>query len=129
MSDSERERRSYSVWLNPRHQIMLEEMTDVQISAITRKAIEEQFAGRNDREYTRLVLEERLDELGVEWENLLGVNVSHTITSTEDGFRIVLVATKNYSKETISRPVDNPVLPRSSWVDGSDDFDFSDDEE
>lgn len=72
-------------------------MPNVQVGEITRKAIEELFEGRNDREYARTCIEEDLAEVMAQWERLLGLNVSKTVTSTDDGFRVVLVALKSYN--------------------------------
>jgi len=76
---------------------MLREMPDVQVGDIARKAIEELFEGRNDREYARVCIEEDLADLESQWERLLGLKASSTVTSTEDGFRVVLVALKDYN--------------------------------
>ncbi len=72
-------------------------MPDVQVGDIARKAIEDLFEGRNDREYARICVEEDLSELAAQWERLLGLKASSTITATEDGFRVVLVALKRYN--------------------------------
>ncbi len=90
------DRKTVSVWLKPRHQKMLEAMPDVQVADITRKAIEELFEGRNDREYAKLCIEEDLKELVASWEKLLGLKSGVTITETQDGFRVVLVLLKRY---------------------------------
>ncbi len=101
------DRKSVSVWLKPRHQRMVEEMPDVSLSDITREAIEELFEGRSDREYALLCLEEDLAEVTSRWERLLGLNTSITVTSTEDGFRIVMVPLKNYGpKQKTTPPVE-----------------------
>ncbi len=91
------DRKAKTVWLTPLHQRMLREMPDVQVGDIARKAIEELFEGRNDREYARVCIEEDLADLEAQWERLLGLKASSTVTSTEDGFRVVLVALKDYN--------------------------------
>lgn len=90
-------RKSVTVWLSPRHKKMLEAMPGVQIADITRKAVEELFEARNDREYARICIEEDLEELAARWEGMLGVKTGVTITETQDGFRIVLIPLKRYS--------------------------------
>ena len=90
------DRKTVSVWLKPRHQKMLAAMPDVQIADITRKALEELFEGRNDREFAKICIEEDLKELVASWERLLGLKTGITITETQDGFRVVLVPLKRY---------------------------------
>jgi len=78
---------------------MMAEMPDISIGDITRKAIEELFEGRSDREYALLSIEGDQAELASRWERLLGLVTSITVTSTEDGFRVVLVPLKNYGQK------------------------------
>jgi hypothetical protein len=75
---------------------MLDAMPGVQISEITRKALEEEFESRNEREYARLCIQEDLENLIANWERVLGVQTGLTITDTEDGFRVVLIPLKKY---------------------------------
>jgi hypothetical protein len=75
---------------------MLEGMPGVQIADITRKALEEMFEARNEREYARICIEGDLKDLVGTWERLLGVKTGITITDTEDGFRVVLIPLKKY---------------------------------
>jgi hypothetical protein len=75
---------------------MLEAMPGIQIADITRKAIEEIFESRNEREYARICIEDDLKELIANWERTLGVTTGLTITDTEDGFRVVLIPLKKY---------------------------------
>lgn len=90
-------RKSSTVWLRPRHLAMLDQMPGVNVGDITRKAIEELFEGRNDRDYAEICVEEDLGDMTAEWERLLGMTSSSTVTATEDGFRIVIVALKKFS--------------------------------
>lgn len=94
MSDDKR--KSCSVWLNPRHVLMLEQM-GLTIGEATRKAIEEAFEARNDREFARILIEEDLSDLAADWNRKVGLTTSAHITSTEDGFRVVLVALKDFN--------------------------------
>ncbi len=123
MSDG---RKSHSVWLTSRHLEMLKNMPGINVGDVTRQAIEDLFEGRNDRDYVRLMMEENLEKLKVEWA-LLGLASSFTITSTEDGFRIVMVSNKSFSD---TRPEivesEETVVPVSEDLD-EDDFDFGDD--
>jgi hypothetical protein len=98
---------------------MLQEMPDVTVSELTRQAIEDLFEGRNDRDYARFFIEEGLTKLVTEWQNFLGITTSFTVTSTEDGFRIVAVANRLYSDATpeVRAPKD-----RVSIDDEVDDF-------
>ena len=91
------DRKTVSVWLKPRHQKMLAAMPGVEIADITRKALEEMFESRNEREYARISIEEDLDDLVADWERQLGVKTGITITDTEDGFRVVLIPIKKYT--------------------------------
>jgi hypothetical protein len=75
---------------------MLDSMPGIQIADIARKALEETFESRNDREYARICIEDDLKGLIAEWERVLGVTTGLTITDTEDGFRVVLVPLKKY---------------------------------
>ena len=93
---SKKDAKSHTVWLSVRHQKMLDEMPGVQISEVTRKAIEETFEGRHDRDYGRLCIEADVRDLLDNWERMLGTKSSHSITSTEDGFRLVLTVLKEY---------------------------------
>ena len=77
-------RKTISVWLKPRHQKMLEAMPGVQIADIARKALEEMFESRNEREYARISIEEDLENLVADWERVLGIKTGITITDTED---------------------------------------------
>jgi PP-loop superfamily ATP-utilizing enzyme len=90
------DRKTVSVWLKPRHQKMLEAMPGVEIADITRKALEEMFESRNEREYARICIHEDLENLVSNWERVLGVKTGITITDTEDGFRVVLIPLKKY---------------------------------
>lgn len=92
-----KDRKSQTVWLKPRHVSMLAQMPGVNVGDITRKAIEDLFEGRNDREFAQLCVEEDVEDMTAEWERLLGMTSSPTITATEDGFRIVIVALKKFS--------------------------------
>jgi hypothetical protein len=76
---------------------MLEAMPDLTLGEVARRAVEEWFEGRNDREFARICIEEDLKELLAQWERQLGVTVSFTLTPTEEGFRAVLVALKKYN--------------------------------
>ena len=89
-------RKTISVWLKPRHQEMLAAMPGVQIADITRKALEEMFESRNEREFARICIKEDLKNLVTNWESCLGVKTGITITDTEDGFRVVLIPLKRY---------------------------------
>lgn len=90
------DRKSVNVWLPSRYQEMLKALPDLSISDILRKAIEDAFEGRNDREYAFLCVEEDLEDAMAEWRRNLGMESSYTITSTEDGFRIVIVGLKKF---------------------------------
>lgn len=122
-------RKSHTVWLTDRHLKMLETMPGTKVGDVTRQAIEDLFEGRNDRDYARLMMEESLEELKVQWA-LLGLATSFTITSTEDGFRIVMVSNKSFS-DTRPEVVENEepvVLSVSEDLDEEDfDFGFEDD--
>jgi hypothetical protein len=76
---------------------MLEQMPGVNVGDLTRKAIEELFEGRNDRAFAEICVEEDLGDMTAEWERLLGMTSSSTVTATEDGFRIVIVALKKFN--------------------------------
>ncbi len=89
-------RKPNTVWLKPRHQKMLEAMPGINIADITRKALEEIFESRNEREYARICIEDDLKGLIADWERVLGVKTGLTITDTEDGFRVVLIPLKKY---------------------------------
>jgi hypothetical protein len=97
MVKAKEDRKSHTVWLRPRHVEMLRQMSGVNVGSITRKAIEELFEGRNDRDYAQTCVEEDLGDMTAEWERLLGMTSSSTVTATEDGFRIVIVALKKFS--------------------------------
>jgi hypothetical protein len=105
---------------------MLENMPGTNVGDVTRQAIEDLFEGRNDRDYARLMMEESLEKLKVEWA-LLGLASSFTITATEDGFRIVMVSNKSFS-DTRPEVVESEetVDPVSEDLD-EDDFGFEDD--
>ena len=90
-------RKAYTVWLKPRHQKMLEAMTDVQMADLARKALEEMFESRYEREYARTCIQEDLEILVADWERVLGVKTGITITDTQDGFRVVLIPLKKYA--------------------------------
>ena len=94
---AEEDRKSYSVWLTPRHQKMLDEMPDVRVSNLTRKAIEDLFEGRNEREFAQICIEDDLEQLAAQWERDLGVAVTPRVLSTSEGFRIVLQVLKDYA--------------------------------
>lgn len=89
-------RKAKTVWLTPLHLRMLDAMPDVSVGELTRRAIEELFEGQNDREYARVCIESDLADLEAQWEKLLGVEASSTVTATEDGFRVVLAVLKDY---------------------------------
>jgi hypothetical protein len=72
-------------------------MPETNVGDITRRAIEDAFEGRHDREFARMVVEDDLEEVRAEWERVLGLESSCTITSTEDGFRIVIVGLKTFN--------------------------------
>lgn len=93
----ENDRKSHSVWLKARHIEMLEQMPGVNVGDLTRKAIEEQFEGRNDRGYAEICVEADIADMTAEWERLLGITSSTTVTATEDGFRIVVIALKKFN--------------------------------
>jgi hypothetical protein len=76
---------------------MLEAMPGVQIADLTRKALEELFESRNEREYARICIQDDLENLAANWERLLGVKTGITITDTQDGFRVVLIPLKKYN--------------------------------
>ena len=86
---------------------MLDAMPDVSLGDLTRRAIEDLFEGKNDREYARICLKEDMDELLEKWKAELGLISDLTITATEDGFRIVAVALKKYGpgSKSISPPL------------------------
>lgn len=90
------DRKTNTVWLKPRHQKMLEALPGVSIADIARKALEEIFESRNEREYARICIEDDLKKLIAAWEQTLGVKTGLTITDTEDGFRVVLIPLKKY---------------------------------
>lgn len=92
-----KKRKSQTVWLRPRHIEMLEQMPGVTVGDLTRKAIEELFEGRNDRDFAEICVEDDLADMTAEWERLLGMKSSATVTATEDGFRIVIVALKKFN--------------------------------
>ena len=83
----------------------MDEMPDLSICDISRRAIEELFEGRHDREFAQLCIKEELSELGARWERLLGLKTSYTVTVTDAGFRVVLAALKNYGVEPKPEPV------------------------
>jgi hypothetical protein len=90
------DRKSRSVWLRPRHLEMLKAMPETNVGNLTRKAIEEAFEGRHDREYARICIEEDINDAMAEWRRIFGAEASHTITATEEGFRVVLVVVKKF---------------------------------
>ena len=118
-------RKSHTVWLTPRHLKMIEGMPDVNIGDITRQAIENMFEGLNDRDYARLIMEESLEKLKVEWA-ILGLSSSATITATEDGFRVVLVANKSFS-DTRPEIIEEQEPVVFDETEDLDDFDFGED--
>lgn len=124
MSDG---RKSHTVWLTPRHLKMMEGMPELNVGDLARQAIEDMFEGRNDRDYARLMIEESLAKLKVEW-SLIGLFSSTTITATEDGFRIVMVANKSFA-DTRPEIVEEqePVIPAVAEDLDADDFDFDED--
>lgn len=75
---------------------MLEQM-GLSIGEATRRAIEEAFEARNDREFAKILIEEDLADLAADWNRKVGLNTSAHVTSTEDGFRVVLVALKDFN--------------------------------
>jgi hypothetical protein len=90
-------RKSRSVWLRPRHEEMLAQMPGVSVGDLTRKAIEELFEGRNDREFARISVEDDVADMVAEWERTIGLISSPSITDTQDGFRIIITALKKFS--------------------------------
>ncbi len=124
--DKKGKRKGVTVWLKPRQEQMMKEMPDLDVSAIARQAIEDIFEGRNDRDYVRLYMEESLERLKAEW-TALGLATAATITATQDGFRVVLVANKDFAD---SRPEvvvpEEPAAPAVSEDLDEDDFDFED---
>ncbi len=90
------DRKPNTVWLKPRHQKMLDGMPGISIADVARKALEELFESRNEREYARICIEDDLKRLIFAWEQTLGVKTGLTITDTEDGFRVVLIPLKKY---------------------------------
>lgn len=72
-------------------------MPGVTVSNIARKAIEELFEGRNDREFARITIETSLEDQIAEWERILGTKSSFTVTATEDGFRVILAILKDFN--------------------------------
>jgi hypothetical protein len=91
------DRKPNTVWLKPRHQKMMDAMPGVKIADLTRKAVEELFESRNEREYARICIEDDLKNLIANWERMLGVQTGLTITDTQDGFRVVLIPLKKYN--------------------------------
>lgn len=121
------DRKSVTVWLKPRHKQMMAEMPDINIGEIARRAIEELFEGRNDREYAQLCLEEDLAEVMSRWERFLGLKSSLTVTATEDGFRVVLVSTKDYRVDKLAT-VEEPALIEERGSEIEEEFNSWDDE-
>lgn len=76
---------------------MLAQMPGVNLGDITRKAIEDHFEGRNDREFARMSVEDDVSDMVAEWERTIGLVSSPSITDTQDGFRIVISALKKFS--------------------------------
>jgi hypothetical protein len=76
---------------------MLAQMPGVSVGDLTRKAIEELFEGRNDREFARISVEEDVADMVAEWERTIGLISSPSITDTQDGFRIIITALKKFS--------------------------------
>ena len=89
-------RKAHTVWLKPRHQRMLKALTGVEIADLARKALEEMFESRYEREYARTCIQEDLENLVADWERILGITTGITITDTQDGFRVVLIPLKKY---------------------------------
>ena len=119
MADEE-DRKSHTIWLKPRHQKMLQEMPGVVLADVVRRTIEDLFEGRHAREHAHFCIESDLTDLSLQWERVLGLTVSNTVTATEDGFRVVLVAMRDYNDEQSKRPP--APLP-----DAADDFEEFDD--
>jgi hypothetical protein len=90
-------RQSLTVWLKPRQVEMLKQMPDVSVGGIARKAIEELFEGRNDRDFAHVCVEGDVEDMTAEWERILGMTSSATVTDTQDGFRVVIIALKKFS--------------------------------
>lgn len=129
MSDGYRDRsgrKSQTVWLSQRHLEMLASMPDVKVGDVARQAIEDLFEGRNDRDYMRLMMEEGLEKLKIEWEKL-GLASDFTVTGTEDGFRVVLVANKSFADTRPEVVESTEVVPAVSADLDEDDFGFEDD--
>jgi len=76
---------------------MLKQMPGTAIGELARKALEEVFEGRNDKEYARICVEEDISDIMNDWERLIGIKSSSVVTSTEDGFRVVIVALKKFN--------------------------------
>jgi hypothetical protein len=76
---------------------MLRQMPETNVGDITRRAIEDAFEGRHDREFARIVIEDDLAEAMAEWKRVLGLESSCTVTSTEDGFSIRIVGLKTFN--------------------------------
>lgn len=104
----------------------MREMPDLDVPSIARQAIEDIFEGRNDRDYARLYMEEGLERLKAEW-TALGLTTAATITATQDGFRVVLVANKTFSdSQPKTVTPEEPAAPAVSEDLDADDFDFED---
>jgi len=101
---------------------MLEEL-GVSPGEVCRQAIEDLFQGRNDRDYVRVSIEEYLDKLESDW-SIYGLSTSSTITSTEDGFRIVIVSNKQFLDSKPELIVETKSTPLVSEDLEEDDFDF-----
>ena len=109
---------------------MLEAMPEVSISDITIKAIEELFEGRNEKEYAQICIREDISELLEKWRIELGLTSELTLTGTDDGFRVVVVALKKYGSLPKSQqlPTKNPIQEApplheedfDAWVDQDD---------
>lgn len=123
MSKKPREDHCRSVWLKPRHFQMLKELGgETSFGEICRQSIEDLFQGRNDREYVRVCIEEYLNKLEIDWK-LYGLDTAATVTATEDGFRVVIVANKKFSDKKVELAEDPKMKEVSEDLD-EDDFYF-----
>ena len=75
---------------------MLKAMPETNVGDLTRRAIEDAFEGRHDRDFARIAIEEDINDAMAEWHRIFGAEASHTITATEDGFRVVIAVVKKF---------------------------------
>jgi len=105
---------------------MLKELgKEAKLGEICRQAVEDLFYGCNDRDYVRVCIEESLEQLETSW-SLYGLDTASTVTSTEDGFRVVIVANKHFSDKKINIVDDSEdiEIPEVSEDLDDDDFEF-----